>query len=129
MNTLKILAIALATTFAIAGVAQAQGSGDGMGGGRDQMPRYGSGQGAGPSATVAADPEQPTAYGSQLMTQQERVEYRNQMRALKTQEERAAFRQEHHNKMRERAKEKGVTLPDAPPTGGMGMGPGGGRGR
>lgn len=67
-------------------------------------------------------------YGSQLMTQQERVEYRTQMRALKTQEERNAFRLEHHKKMQERAKEQGVTLSDAPPAAGGGMGPGGGGG-
>jgi hypothetical protein len=67
-------------------------------------------------------------YGSQLMTRQERIEYRNQMRALKTQEERNAFRLEHHNRMQERAKERGLTLPDAPPAQGggkgRGMGPG-----
>lgn len=78
-------------------------------------------------------------YGSQLMTQQERIEYRTQMRAMKTQEERNAFRLEHHRKMQERAKEKGLTLPDTPPAagagagmgrgGGGGMGPGAGGGR
>jgi hypothetical protein len=74
-------------------------------------------------------------YGSQLMTQQERMEYRNQMRAMKTQEERNAFRLEHHTRMQERARERGLTLPDSPPAGGGGMGPGpgggmgGGRGR
>lgn len=67
-------------------------------------------------------------YGSQMMTRQERIEYRNQMRTLKTQEERDAFRLEHHKKMQERAKERGVTLPDAPPAGGAGMGPGMGGG-
>lgn len=89
---------------------------------------------------MAQDP--PQIYGSQLMTQQERLEYRNQMRTMKTQEERNAFRLEHHRKMQERAQEKGLTLPDTPPAagggmgpgragGGMGMGPGmgGGRGR
>jgi hypothetical protein len=65
-------------------------------------------------------------YGSQLMTRQERMEYRNQMRSMKTQEERNAFRLEHHKKMQERAKERGLTLPDTPPAGGGGMGPGGG---
>jgi len=63
-------------------------------------------------------------YGSQLMTRQEQMEYRNQMRTLKTQEERNAFRLEHHKRMQERAKEKGVTLPDTPPVMGGGMGPG-----
>ena len=67
-------------------------------------------------------------YGSQLMTQQERIEYRNQMRTLKTQEERNAFRVEHHKRMQERAKEKGLTLPDTPPATGGGMGPGAGGG-
>lgn len=65
-------------------------------------------------------------YGSQLMTRQERAEYRAKMRSLKTNEEREAFRMEHHQKMQERAKEKGKTLPDMPPAQGGGMGPGGG---
>jgi hypothetical protein len=81
-------------------------------------------------ATVATAQDTTPIYGSQLMTRQERIEHRNQMRTLKTQEERNAYRTEHHRKMQERAKEKGVTLPDTPPAagGGMGPGPGGGRG-
>lgn len=67
-------------------------------------------------------------YGSQLMTQQERMEYRNQMRTLKTQEERNTFRLDHHKRMQERAKDKGLTLPDTPPERGAGMGPGAGGG-
>jgi hypothetical protein len=67
-------------------------------------------------------------YGSQLMTQQERDTYRNQMRAAKTYEEQQRIRNEHHNQMQVRAKERGVTIPDQPPAKGMGggMGPGGG---
>ena len=67
-------------------------------------------------------------YGSQLMTQQERSEYRVQMRNAKTAQEREQIRKEHHERMKVRAKEKGVTLPDEPPARGMGggMGPGGG---
>ena len=67
------------------------------------------------------------------MTEQERLEHRNQMRSFKTQQEREAYQLEHHKRMQERAKEKGVTLPDEPmmKPGGMGqgggMGPGGGR--
>ena len=67
-------------------------------------------------------------YGSQLMTQQERVEYRTKMRAAKTDEEREQLRKEHHQRMQERAKVRGVTLPEEPPAsrgGGMGKGPGG----
>ena len=82
-------------------------------------------------------------YGSQLMTREERAEYRAKMRSLKTKEEREALRMEHHQKMQERAKSMGKTLPDMPPAqgGGMmmkpcsgagpcggGMGPGGGAG-
>lgn len=75
-------------------------------------------------------------YGSQLMTQQERNEYRARMRSLRTAQERERFRLEHHERMRERARERGITLPDEPPVrggrgmgpGGQGMGPGGGAG-
>lgn len=88
------------------------------------------------STALAADPvaapgktqAQEPIYGSQLMTPEERVAHRKTMRSLKTAEERDAFRAEHHRLMQERAKEKGVTLPDAPPPRGMGMGPGGGPG-
>jgi hypothetical protein len=69
-------------------------------------------------------------YGSQLMTSQERIEYRNRMRAAKTAKEREQIRLEHHAQMQERAKERGVTLPDEPPARGLGrgMGPGAGMG-
>lgn len=62
-------------------------------------------------------------YGSQLMTPQERNEYRRRMRELKTQQEREQFRKEHHERMQARAKERGVTLPAEPPVQGRGMGP------
>lgn len=70
---------------------------------------------------------QERIYGSQLMTQQERNEYRAKMRAAKTAEERERIRAEHHAAMQARAKERGVTLPEEPPARGRGMGPGGGR--
>jgi hypothetical protein len=67
-------------------------------------------------------------YGSQLMTQEERNAYRTQMRNAKTAQEREQIRKQHHEQMKVRAKEKGVTLPDEPPARGKGrgMGPGGG---
>lgn len=71
---------------------------------------------------------QEQVFGSQLMTPQERAEYRNRLRTAKTQEERDRIRAEHHQQMMERAKERGVSLPDKPPTRGQGMGPGGGMG-
>lgn len=64
-------------------------------------------------------------YGSQMMTPEERAEYRTKMRSMKTREEREAFRREHHQKMQERAKERGMQLPDSPPSGQGGMGRGG----
>jgi len=80
-----------------------------------------------PVATKAAP-----IYGSQLMTQQERDEYRAKMRSAKTTKERQALRDEHHKAMQERAKERGVTLPAQPPArggpgaGAAGKGPGSG---
>lgn len=76
-------------------------------------------------------------YGYQMMTPQERDEHRAKMGAAQTQEERERIRAEHHALMKERAKERGITMPDQPPARGMGggmgpsggMGPGGGMGR
>ena len=83
---------------------------------------------------LAADPEsapkrvqmqeQVQIYGSQLMTQQERNEYHMQMRAAKSAQEREQVRKEHHKRMQERAKLRGVTLPDEMPAIGSGMGSG-----
>lgn len=56
-------------------------------------------------------------YGRQLMTGEERAEFRARMRSLKTQEERDALHREHHQKMQERAKAQGMTLPDMPVAG------------
>ncbi len=64
-------------------------------------------------------------YGAQIMSDQERVEHRMQMRSAKTLDEREQVRSEHHKQMVERARERGITLPEEPPARG-GMGPGGG---
>lgn len=72
---------------------------------------------------------QQQIFGSQLMTSQERTEYRAKLRDAKTVEERERIRSEHHKEMLERARERGVTLPEEPPARGGGMGPGGGMGR
>ena len=68
--------------------------------------------------------EQAQIYGSQMMTEQERNEYRTRMNAAKTNQEREQIRMEHHERMKERAKEQGVSMPDSPPPsrGGMGSG-------
>jgi hypothetical protein len=65
--------------------------------------------------------EQEWIYGSQLMTPQERLEHRSRMQAAKSAEEREQIRNEHHQRMMERARERGVTLPDEPPAKGMMM--------
>jgi len=80
------------------------------------------------------DQDQDRIYGSQLMTKQERDEFRNRMRSAKTAKEREQIRAEHHERMLVRAKERGVTLPDDPPArggsfrSGAGTPPGGGMG-
>ena len=62
-----------------------------------------------------------------MMTEQERIEYRARMRTAKTAEEREQIRLEHHERMKERAKERGLSMPETPPRrGGVGRGMGGG---
>jgi hypothetical protein len=80
------------------------------------------------AATQNQAQQQEQIYGSQLMTVQERTEYRARMRAAKTVEAREQIRAEHHKAMQVRAREKGMSLPDEPPTSGMGAGPAGGMG-
>ena len=85
--------------------------------------------------TAAGGQTQQRIYGSQMMTQQEMNEYHERMRLAKTEQERERIRADHHDRMKDRARERGVTLPDEPPaktggspgTGGA-MGPGGGMG-
>ena len=83
-------------------------------------------------AQAKARPQAEKVYGSQLMTAQERSEYRAKMRGLKTTEERDALRAEHHKLMQERATSQGKALPtEVPPVGAGqgGMGAGGGMGQ
>ena len=79
-----------------------------------------------PAPAKAQTPKSEPIYGSQLMTQQERAEYRAKMSAAETVGEQEQIRKEHHEQMKERAQARGVTLPDEPPARGGGMGPGGG---
>ena len=68
-----------------------------------------------------APPEQaPMRFGPQnspgwaLMTAQERSEHRSKMLGFTNYEDCASYVAEHHAKMLERARDKGVTLPDEP---------------
>jgi hypothetical protein len=71
-------------------------------------------------------------FGRELMTEQERLAYRDRMRAARSEQERERIRAEHHALMRQRAQERGLDLPEELPPIGMGtgrrMGPGGGMG-
>lgn len=58
---------------------------------------------------------QEQVYGSQLMTQQERSDYQARMGAANTAAEREQIREKHHEAMIERARERGVTMPEDTP--------------
>ncbi len=78
------------------------------------MPAYPQGYGAGAGQQRLQMQDQERIYGSQLMTEEERQAHREMMRSLQSEEERARYRQEHHRKMQDRARELGVALPDQP---------------
>ena len=61
-----------------------------------------------------SDAVEETVYGWQLMTEQERNQHRTKMRSLTTEEDREAYRHEHHKMMKQRAIERGVKLPEEP---------------
>ncbi|MBU6249422.1 MAG: hypothetical protein KGN77_16935 [Xanthomonadaceae bacterium] len=86
-----------------------------------------SGRAAPPQDRPAPASQAGQVYGWQLMTPAERDAYRQQMRNTRTPQEREALRARHHEQMQQRARERGVRLPDIPPPGG-GMGRGMGRG-
>lgn len=75
------------------------------------------------SMPVAAQSEEQV-FGRELMTQQELQQHRETMRNLNTDAERAQYRQLHHERMMERARERGVELRN-----GKGQGPGQGMGK
>jgi uncharacterized membrane protein YgcG len=77
-----------------------------------------------PMMLAQAGADDVPIYGSQLMTEQERADYRARWRAAVNDEERTRLRTEHHERMKDRARERGVTLPEEPPARGAGSGPG-----
>ena len=102
--------------------------------GRGQATDPGPFQGTGGGKAMAPSEQAQTqgserVYGYDLMTQQERTEYQNRMRAAKTNQERETLRLEHHKKIEARAKAQGKTLHDVEHAGrGQGAGPSGGGG-
>lgn len=80
------------------------------------------------SMPVATQSEEQV-FGRELMTQQELQQHRETMRNLNTDAERAQYRQLHHERMMERARERGVELRNGMGQGsGQGMGKGQGQG-
>ncbi|MFO7965560.1 MAG: hypothetical protein R6U50_16670 [Desulfobacterales bacterium] len=61
--------------------------------------------------------EQTQIYGSRLMTPEERTQFHERMRAAETEQDREQIRNEHHEMIQERAKERGITMPDGTPAG------------
>jgi hypothetical protein len=49
-----------------------------------------------------------------MMTSQERQEHQDKMHSLTSADECRTYMEQHHRKMADRAKEKGVTLPTTP---------------
>ncbi len=72
--------------------------------------------------TQTQEQDQKMIYGWELMTVKERNEHREKMMSMKTEQERTAYLEEHHKLMQQRAREKGVELPEAPMTRGTGPG-------
>ncbi len=67
-----------------------------------------------PVTPVVASADKEPIFGSQLMTVQERLQFRSQMQNATTAEEREKIRIQHREQMLERAKAQGVTLSDTP---------------
>jgi hypothetical protein len=77
----------------------------------------------------AIEAQEQVVFGRELMTDEERAEHRNKMRAAKTVEERERIQKEQHERMKIRAKERGIALPEEPLIKGGGMGQGRGMGQ
>jgi len=86
-----------------------------QGGGSGPMAGGCPGMQAPAAGTKPASRGAQQVFGRQLMTPEERAAYRAKLRAAKSDQERAAIREEHHKQMLERAKQRGATLPDDPP--------------
>ena len=111
-----IFATLLGSILALPAVAQpgpGMGGGPGMQGsgpmaGQGMGPGKGHGQGRGHGMRH----NQGNTAGWSLMTPEERTAHRDKMRSLKTYDECKLVQTEHHALMLNRAKEKGVTLPE-----------------
>lgn len=117
MNRLLLTSVIAAALVAVTGPAFATGYGSTSG-------NSGSSSNTGVDASVSSDQE---IYGSEIMTPEERAEFRSKMQSAKTSQERERLRVDHQAAMQSRAKQRGITLPDNPsvnpsPDNGMGTG-------
>lgn len=62
-----------------------------------------------------ANPAKGEAYGSSLMTKEERKAFSTRMKSASSNAEREQIQREHHEEMTRRAQERGVKLPEQPP--------------
>ncbi len=96
---------------------------------RERMLERAKAQGVTLSDPPAITPGDEVIFGGQMMTMEERLQFRTQMQNATSEEERQQIRLQHHERMLERAKAQGITLPDMPMMNGQGMGKGMGMGQ
>ena len=106
--TLGFAAATIATSIAFAGPGGGPGYGPGCADGTAATCQGGKGPGMGMHGGYGRGP----GAGLELMTPEERAAHRAQMRSLKTLDQCNAYLADHRAAMAERAKEKGVTLPE-----------------
>lgn len=104
----SLLALSMGVVLAQPGGVRGPGGGQGPMGAGPAASAPGMGKGMGPAGgRGAARWGADDTPGWALMTQQERNEHRDRMRAMKTYEECKAYQEQHHEQMAARAKERG----------------------
>ena len=101
MKAVKIWFLAAGVLLGAGAMAQ-QGAGAGAGPGAGMGPGMGAGMGAGVARWGSDDTP-----GWSMMTEQERKEHQDRMRAMKTYEECKTYADQHREQMGTRAKERG----------------------
>ncbi|NNL07523.1 MAG: hypothetical protein HKO86_07340 [Gammaproteobacteria bacterium] len=59
---------------------------------------------------------QQQLYGRELMTEEEYAAHHDKMRAAKTEDERQQIRKQNHELMKARAEQRGLSIPEEPPS-------------
>ncbi|MBO6851395.1 MAG: hypothetical protein JJ867_13185 [Marinobacter sp.] len=113
MNTKSIVAVSIAVLLSVpVSAAFAQGNSPGS---KDQMQSPMQER----AGAQMRDRDGQPMMGHGLMTPEEREQYRDRMRSMNSAEERQAFREQHHQRMVERARAQGLdpeTVGDLPAT-------------